>query len=148
MSQISASLPFGQSQKAEGSAKALGEVDLDQFIQLMISELQNQDPLDPLDNSEMLQQITQIREIGSNDRLSQTLDAVLTGQNLTTASSLIGKKVNALADGGATVEGVVDRVSIEVDKNDDSKRQIKVHIGDKSVALNNVRDIVNAEDEA
>ncbi len=144
MSRISANIP-STVQKAEGAAKALGEVDLDAFIQLMLVQLQNQDPLEPMDNSEMLQQITQIREIGASDKLSQTLQAVLTGQNLTTASSLIGQTVNALADDRETIEGEVDRVSIEVNENDDSKREIRVHIGEKSVRLNNVREITSIQ---
>ena len=144
MSRISANIP-STVQKAEGAAKALGEVDLDAFIQLMLVQLQNQDPLEPMDNSEMLQQITQIREIGASDKLSQTLQAVLTGQNLTTASSLIGQQINALADSGETIEGEVDRVSIEVNENDNSKREIRVHIGEQSVRLNNVREITSIQ---
>jgi len=146
MSRISANLQFS-SQKAEGSAKALGEVDLDAFIQLMLVQLQNQDPLEPMDNSEMLQQITQIREIGSNDLLTQTLENVLRGQNLTLASSLIGQQIIALADSGETIEGEVDRVSIEVNENDNSKTEIRVHIGEKSVRLNNIREITSNQNE-
>ncbi len=142
MSRISANIPSSV-QKAEGAAKALGEVDLDAFIQLMLVQLQNQDPLEPMDNSEMLQQITQIHEIGATQQLSQTLQAVLTGQNLTTASGLIGQQIFALADSGEMIEGEVDRVSIEVNENDDSKREIRVHIGAKSVRLNNVREITS-----
>ena len=146
MSRISANIPSSV-QNAEGAAKALGEVDLDAFIQLMLVQLQNQDPLEPMDNSEMLQQITQIREIGASDKLSQTLQAVLTGQNLTTASSLIGQQINALADSGQTIEGEVDRVSIEVNENDNSKREVRVHIGEKNVRLNNVREITSGQTE-
>ncbi|MCH7727138.1 MAG: flagellar biosynthesis protein FlgD [Planctomycetes bacterium] len=146
MSRISANLQFS-SQKAEGSAKALGEVDLDVFIQLMLVQLQNQDPLEPMDNSEMLQQITQIRAIGSNDLLTQTLENVLRGQNLTLASSLIGQQIIALADSGETIEGEVDRVSIGVNENDNSKTEIRVHIGENSVRLNNIREITSDQNE-
>ncbi len=124
-------------------ASAVNQVDLDQFLRLMIAELQNQDPLDPLDNSEMLQQLTQIREIGASDRLTATLDAVLTGQNLTTASGLIGKEISALTDSAEEVRGVVDRVSVEVDSNNNRRRLMKVHVGETTVSLDNIREIVN-----
>ncbi len=124
-------------------ASAVSQVDLDQFLRLMIAELQNQDPLDPLDNSEMLQQLTQIREIGASDRLTATLDAVLTGQNLTTASGLIGKEISALTDSAEEVRGVVDRVSVEVDSNNNRRRLMKVHVGETTVSLDNIREIVN-----
>ncbi len=48
--------------------------------------MQNQDPMNPMDNSQMLQQISQIREIGSTNQLTETLTSFATGQGLTMAS--------------------------------------------------------------
>ena len=141
MSRISsaATLPPA-AQISSGSAQGIQDLDLDKFIDLMIAELQNQDPLNPLDNNEMLQQITQIREIGASDKLRSTLDAVLVGQNLTTASSMIGKRISALSDDNTNVQGLVDRVSVAVDEKDN--RTVRIHIGDQSVKLTNVREVV------
>lgn len=125
-----------------GAARDLRSVDVDKFLELLIAELQNQDPLDPMDNSEMLQQISQIREISATNQLSDTLGAVLLGQNVSTASSLIGKRITALTDDSKNVEGVVDRVSIEKDETDGSKQVIRVHIGDKRIDMKNIRQIV------
>jgi flagellar basal-body rod modification protein FlgD len=91
------------------SSSSLNDANLDDFLKLMIAELQNQDPLDPMKNSEMLQQLNQIRSIGATDQLTKTLQSVLIGQNLTTASHLLGKQISALADSGENVTGVVDR---------------------------------------
>jgi hypothetical protein len=91
---------------------ALNELDLGDFLDLMIAELQNQDPLSPLENHELLQQIGQIREVGATDKLTETLDAVLLGQNVASATSLIGKEVHATAKDGTPAIGIVDRVSI------------------------------------
>jgi hypothetical protein len=79
----------------------------------MIAELQNQDPLDPLDNKEMLAQITQIREVGATDKLTSTLEAVLLGQSISSATNLIGADVDALSDDNQRISGLVSRVSIE-----------------------------------
>ncbi|MBN1909980.1 MAG: hypothetical protein JW818_09595 [Pirellulales bacterium] len=92
---------------------AINDVDLDAFLSLMIAELQNQDPMNPMDNTQMLQQISQIREIGSNDRLSETLDAVLLGQSMSTAANLIGQTVVGLSNANQNVSGRVERISIE-----------------------------------
>ncbi len=124
------------------SYEALRGLDMSDFMRLMLAELQNQDPLDPMSNSEILQQMSQMRQISATDRLSETLDAVLTGQNLTTASSLIGREISALTDDAEEIRGVVDRVSIETGPDDNSTRTLRVHIGDHSVSLNNVREIV------
>jgi flagellar basal-body rod modification protein FlgD len=107
----------------------------------MITELQNQDPLNPMDNAQLVEQIGQIRSISATTQLSDTLGSVLAGQNLTTASSLIGKKVSALTDANENVIGVVDRVSVEVDEDDSDKRTYRVHIGDQKIDLKNVREI-------
>jgi flagellar basal-body rod modification protein FlgD len=123
-------------------ANDLREVDMDQFLQLLIAEMQNQDPLNPMENSEILAQIGQIREISATNALSDTLGAVLTGQNLATASSLIGKDITALSDTQQEVKGTVDRVSVAAEGEDGKSRVLKVHVGSHTVDLNNIREIV------
>ena len=125
-----------------GKANDLRQVDMDQFLQLLIAELQHQDPLSPMDNSQILEQIGQIREISATNQLSDTLASVLTGQQMSTASSLIGKRVSALSDSGTNISGVVDRVSIEPDENDESARVLRVHIGSARIRMENIREIV------
>ena len=118
----------------------LKDLDVNQFLQLMITELTNQDPLNPMDNTQLVQQISTIREISATTKLSDTLSAVQTGQSLTTASSLIGKNVTALTDKGESVTGVVDRISISVDEKSD-QRSYRVHVGDTDLDLKNVREV-------
>ena len=131
-------------QQAPSSAGGLENFDSTEFLRLMITALQNQDPLDPMDNSEILAQIGQIRSISASDQLRETLASVLTGQNLATASGLIGKEVRALSDNGSDVVGVVDKVSIEVDPNDDSDRSLKIHIGSQQFDIDNIREIIGS----
>ena len=119
----------------------LRNVDLNQFLSLLVTEMQNQDPLNPMDNSQLLTQISQIREIGSTNQLTETLTSLATGQGLTMASGLIGKEVSALNDDGKEVVGVVDKVSVITDDKDKTKRTVKVHIGDSTVDINNIREI-------
>jgi flagellar basal-body rod modification protein FlgD len=95
------------------SADAINNIDLDVFLKLMITEMQNQDPLNPLDNKDMLAQISQIREVGATDKLTSTLDSVLLGQNITSSTNLIGSEISAISDDNQRVSGKVNRVSIE-----------------------------------
>ncbi|MGE0606129.1 MAG: flagellar hook assembly protein FlgD [Pirellulales bacterium] len=118
----------------EATNEALRNLDMGQFLNLMIAELQNQDPLNPMDNHQILQQIGEIRNIGATEQLSSTLSSVLLGQNVSTASSLIGKNVAALADDGDEISGKVERVSI-------TDGQATLHVGDATVKLTNVREI-------
>jgi flagellar basal-body rod modification protein FlgD len=129
---------------ANGQTKSndLRDVDIDQFLQLLIAQLQNQDPLSPMDNSEMLAQIGQIREISATNKLSDTLDSVLLGQNLSTASSLIGKEIFALTDDAEDVRGKVERVSVETSGSEGETRTLRVHVGENSIKLKNIREII------
>jgi flagellar basal-body rod modification protein FlgD len=118
--------------------EALRGLDVSEFLNLMITELQNQDPLNPLENSEILQQISQIREIDSTLKLTKTLDAVLLGQNLNSASALIGKGIRGLSSEGTPVTGVVERVTV-------TDGVPSLHVGQHRVKLNNVGEILPSD---
>ena len=128
--------PIGQQgQQTTTGHDAFREVGLDDFLKLMIAELQNQDPLNPMDNTKILQQFSQIREIESNQRLTDTLESVLLGQNVATASNLLELTIVALSDEGEQVTGRVDRVSIE-------DGVAKLHVGEHAIDLKNIAEIL------
>jgi len=107
----------------------------DSFLQLMIAQLQNQDPLNPTDNNELMQQISDIRNIGATDELTTTLNTVAMEQNLTAASALVGKTITGLADSGDQVNGNVDSVTI-------NNNTPELNIGNETVSLNNISSIL------
>ena len=119
----------------------LNDIDLSEFLKLMLTELQNQDPLNPTDNAALLQQVGELRGISSNDQLVTTLKGFSNTQELTTASSLIGKTVKGLDVGSKEVSGEVTSVSVKIDEKDRNKRQVQVHVGDQIVDIKNVREI-------
>jgi len=118
-------------------------IDTDQFMKLLIAELQNQDPLEPMKNSDMVQQMSQIRNIGATDQLTRTLSNLRESQELVTASGLIGQKVQGLADDSTQVDGVVERITVETDSEND-RRNIKVHVGQQTMQIRNIRTILNS----
>jgi flagellar hook assembly protein FlgD len=85
---------------------------MEDFLKLMIAELQNQDPLNPMDNSELVGQISQMRTITATDKMTETLDSVLLGQNISSATNLIGAEIDAISDDQQKVTGIVERVSV------------------------------------
>ncbi len=125
------------------SGNSMSDVDIDQFLGLLITEMQNQDPMNPMDNAQMLTQLSQIREIGSTNKLTETLGTLAVGQELSMASAMIGKTVKALDSNAKDVEGVVSRVSVQTDPEDPNIRKVSVHIGDSTVDINNIREIVD-----
>ncbi len=124
------------------TGNALGDVDIDQFLGLLITEMQNQDPLNPMDNAQMLTQLSQIREIGSTNKLTETLSTLAVGQELSMASTMIGKTVKALDSNAKDVEGKVSRVSVQTDPDDRNIRKVSVHVGDSIVDIQNIREIL------
>jgi flagellar basal-body rod modification protein FlgD len=101
------------SSSSSASGNAINDIDMNKFLKLMNTELQQQDPLNPMDNKDMLNQIAQIRAVGASDQLTKTLNSVLLGQNITSATNLIGADISALTDNGTAITGVVNRVAID-----------------------------------
>jgi flagellar basal-body rod modification protein FlgD len=114
---------------------SLRGLDMDHFLTLMITELQNQDPLNPMDSAQILEQISQIREIGATTELQETLESVLLGQNLANASGLINKRITALTEAGEQVQGTVERVSV-------AENKVALTVGGQRVPLSNVSEIL------
>ncbi len=127
MTQLSNIDAAGAGQQAFESRSTLNDLDLDDFLNLMIAELQNQDPLNPLENNELIAQIGQIRSVGATDKLTETLDAVLLGQNISSATNLIGAEITGLSDDNQRVDGIVDRISV-------AEGQPKLHLDLESKA--------------
>jgi flagellar basal-body rod modification protein FlgD len=98
---------------SSSSGNAINDIDMNTFLKLMITELQQQDPLNPMDNKDMLNQIAQIRAVGASDQLTKTLNSVLLGQNITSATNLMGADISALTDDGQSITGIVNRVAID-----------------------------------
>ena len=74
----------------------------DQFLKLLITQMKNQDPLNPMDNSQVTSQLAQISTVTGIDKLNTTIttmnSSMVAAQSLQ-ASALIGKGV--LAPGNA-----------------------------------------------
>jgi flagellar basal-body rod modification protein FlgD len=83
------------------------------FIKMMITQLQNQDPLEPAKNQELLAQMSQIGQLQSQTQLTDSLKSMVLQNNLGAAGNLIGKQVQGTDDKGAAVTGLVNSVRVE-----------------------------------
>ncbi len=124
------------------NSNGIDSLSQDQFLNLIVTELQNQDPLEPTDNAALLNQVSQLRSLAANDKLTSTLTGFSITQELTTASNLIGKNVEGLDTNGDAVNGVVSSVSVSIDENNRNNRQIQVHVGTQKVDIKNIREIL------
>jgi flagellar basal-body rod modification protein FlgD len=94
------------------SAQQKAMVNYDDFLQLLIAQLKNQDPTDPVDPAQQLAQLASFSQVEQSIQTNQKLDALLTGSSLTQAGGYIGKYIES-ADGA--VKGTIASVKIYSD---------------------------------
>ena len=105
-----------------GAGTGYGDMSSEDFMNIMFTELQNQDPFKPNDSAAMLEQLNSIRSIESDMQLTQQLQSIVAQNQLAGAGNLIGRYVEGIADGGVRVAGKVmsvvrqgDLVGLELD---------------------------------
>ena len=115
------------------------------FLEMMVVQLQNQDPTEPVSNSELLEQISQMRALEANIDLEEQIEQLVISQNAaatnsftSAASSLIGKYVQAVDENDFEREGTVDRAIFR-----DGKAY--VGIGDEEIPLERVTEVHDQE---
>ena len=100
--------------KAKTSDKALGQ---QEFLKLMTTQLQNQDPFKPMESGEFLSQIAQfstVEGIGDlNDGFSKLSESLVSSQALQ-ATNLVGRQVLAPTGVAALAQGGTVRGSVEL----------------------------------
>ena len=111
------------------------------YMKLLITQLQNQNPLEPLDNNEMASQLAQFSQLQQLETMNESFAKVLATTELTYANSLIGKEVSFMLESetGATdiTSGIVEQVYNNVDG------EIFLRAGDYVFGLENVISVKN-----
>jgi flagellar basal-body rod modification protein FlgD len=90
-------------------------VDYNTFLKLLIAEMKNQDPTNPMDTSQYMSQFAQMSSVEQAMQTNTKLDSLLSSQSLSQADGLIGKTVSFTDSTGATFTGKVASVSINTD---------------------------------
>jgi len=109
------SLSGNNSTGAASSTDAFSALSSEEFIKIIFAELTNQDPLSPNQTKDLLQQVSTIRSIESDVQLTDKLDDLVRQDQISSASSLVGKFVAGKTDGGTAVAGYVGSVTITRD---------------------------------
>lgn len=118
---------------ASAAAKST-ELDSKAFMQILMAQLTHQNPLEPMDSNEMMNQFSQLNSLQELRDIHSAMDKVTVTNQTSYLASLIGKTVKAKGSDGRVLEGVVDGVIAEGDNP-------KIRIGDDVVALKDVTEI-------
>ena len=103
----------------------------DRFLKLLVTQLKNQDPLNPMDNAEMTMQLAQMSTVEGVNKLNDSLDALnsqFRASQVIQGASMVGHQVLAEGDlltmsdsaavGGLSLDSKADKVNVDIfDKN-------------------------------
>lgn len=97
ISALSNATSSSSSTSTTGGAAPASTVDYNQFLQLLIAELQNQDPTNPADPTQFMSQLASFSAVEQQVQTNSTLDALLAAQS----NNIIGRTVTS-ADGATS----------------------------------------------
>jgi flagellar basal-body rod modification protein FlgD len=123
-----------------GSNKQLGK---DDFLKILLTQLQNQDPLQPMEDKEFIAQMAQFSSVEQLSNISTEIS--LMRQSLASVSGLIGKQVswiNTSSTGSDNLNsGVVEAIAMR-------NGQQFAMVNGESIALKDLVGIANAPEES
>ena len=107
----------------------------DTFLKLFVAQLQNQDPMEPMDNYEFTSQLAQMGQLEQLTNLNSAFEQTLRLQEFGHANSLIGAEVRYMQeDSDVAQTGVVTGARLK-------DGEVKLVVGDDIVAFSSVTEI-------
>lgn len=98
--------------KSDESAR--DELGKDSFLELLTTQLKNQDPLEPMDNTQFISQMAQFSSLEQMNNMNETLGEFLKTQKIADGASLIGKTVESIdSETGEKIQSKVREITFE-----------------------------------
>jgi flagellar basal-body rod modification protein FlgD len=114
MIMITAPITSGSPQGTQSKNKSF-DLKAEDFIKMMVTQLQNQDPTKPADNGQLLAQMSQIGQLQSSTTLTDSIKGMVLQNQIGSAGNLIGKTVAGVDGQQNPVNGVVNSVKVQSD---------------------------------
>ncbi|MBP2235621.1 flagellar basal-body rod modification protein FlgD [Sinorhizobium kostiense] len=92
-----------------GTDAADATLNYQSFLKLLIAQMKNQDPTEPMDASEQIAQLATFSQVEQSIKINSNLETLLVSESLTQASTYIGKTITS-SDGQTS--GVVAEVEV------------------------------------
>jgi flagellar basal-body rod modification protein FlgD len=110
----------------------------DQFLNLLVTQMRNQNPLDPINDSEFIAQLAQFSTLEGIEKLNTNFGDMLKLQQLTQGANLVGRvAIYDRPDSADPGRGVVQAVSLIGQK-------LNLVIGNEVVPIESIRGLANA----
>lgn len=104
--------PSGQTTTKKTGSGFASSVNADAFLNLLLTQLKNQDPTKPMDSTDYMGELATFSEVEQSTKTNQKLDAILSSNYLSQADTAIGRTVTS-SDG--SISGTVASVKITTD---------------------------------
>ncbi|MGO4684482.1 flagellar hook assembly protein FlgD [Hyphomicrobium sp. 2TAF46] len=91
---------------ATSAAAKSNTLNYNDFLKLMIAQMQNQDPLNPTDSTQYMSQIAQFSSVEQSINTNSKLDQLLVNSNISQASTMIGLTLKAPDGTTGTIQSV------------------------------------------
>lgn len=121
---------------SEASSTSNSAMQMEDFLQLLTSQISNQDPLEPMKDTEFISQMANIASLEQMEQFSKGFETFADSQKDMVAQAYLGKLVN-ITEEGSEVSGVVD----SVEKSD--KGEIFVNVGNRNYLPENITRVSN-----
>lgn len=82
------------------------------FLQLLVAQLKNQDPTNPMDQKDMMGQMAQLTSVEQMTNMAKTLEALQTNSTFSQGVALIGKHVDYVTNDATTYNAEVQSVKV------------------------------------
>lgn len=109
----------------------------DMFLQLMVTQLQYQDPMNPVDTTQMMSQNAQFEALTQMQNVAKATNQVLAAQMSFGAASMLGQHVTWTDSAGTTQTGTPTAVSFQ-------PTGPVLTIGDQSVPITSITGVTSA----
>ncbi len=111
------------------------------YMKLLITQLQNQNPLEPMDNNEMASQLAQFSQLQQLETMNSSFADILSTTERNYANSLIGKEISFASENDAGTQEITSGIVEEVVNNVDG--QTILVAGNNIIALEDVISVKN-----
>jgi flagellar basal-body rod modification protein FlgD len=106
------------------------------FLQLLVTQMTSQDPMNPTNSQDLLSQMTQFSTLNANTTMQTQLGQMQTLNEFSEAGSLLGKQVTLQQDASTTTQGLVTGV-------DTSSNVPQIIVNGQSYSLAQVLSVAN-----
>ncbi len=133
-SSITSVMATSKSSEATTISESKKKTDSEEFMTLLLAQLQYQDPLNPMDSTEMMSQLAQLNSLNALISIKESITEMTKSQELSYACSLLGKTITAIPDQNDTSTVITGKVTsmLTVDG------KTTVQVDGKDVALDSI----------